>query len=163
MPLYHGSAAEFGAFDPKFRGSVTGNPMARMGVAAARDPEYANYFAQLAGRKSGDPQIYPLLHRTDNPINLTLRGGESPFAIAGTLADAWDAGHDAVMIHNFPSHLGPQRIVFVKNENQLRSPFAVFDPARKWDPDLLAAIAGIGAVPALGLMAVDHDPFAGDQ
>jgi hypothetical protein len=35
--------------------------------------------------------------------------------------------------------------------------------ARKWDPDLLAAIAGIGAVPALGLMAVDHDPFAGDQ
>jgi hypothetical protein len=34
------------------------------------------------------------------------------------------------------------------------------DPARKWDPDLLAAIAGIGATPALGLMAVDHDPFA---
>jgi hypothetical protein len=28
---------------------------------------------------------------------------------------------------------------------------------------LLAAIAGIGAVPALGLMAVDHDPFAEDQ
>jgi hypothetical protein len=45
----------------------------------------------------------------------------------------------------------------------LRSPFAAFDPARKWDPDLLAAVAGIGAVPALGVMAVDHDPFAADQ
>ena len=163
MPLYHGSGAEFRAFDPKLLGSMTGSPMAGTGVAAARDPEYANYFAQLAGQKGGNPQVYQLLHRTENPANLTLRGGESPFAIAGRLLDAWDEGHDAVMIHNFPSGLGPQKIVFVKNENQLRSPFAVFDPARKRDPDLLASIAGIGAMPALGLMAVDHDPFAGDQ
>jgi hypothetical protein len=135
-------------------------PMAETGVAAAVDPEYGNYFAQLAGQRGGTPQVYQLYHRTENPINLTLRGDEHPIAIAGTLLDAWDAGHDAVMIHNFPSRLGPQTIVFVKNENQLRSPFAVFDPARKWDPDLLASIAGIGAVPALGLTPVDHDPFA---
>ena len=37
------------------------------------------------------------------------------------------------------------------------------DPPRKWDPDLLASIAGIGAIPALGLMPVDHDPFAQGQ
>jgi hypothetical protein len=163
MPLYHGSAAEFSAFDPARRGSMTGMPTAKIGVAAAVDPEFANYFAELAGRKGGDPQVYPLLHRTDNPVNLTLRGDEHPYAIAGTVQDAWEAGHDAVMIHNFPTARGPQNFVIVRNENQLRSRFAAFDPARKWDPDLLAAIAGIGAVPALGVMAVDHDPFAGDQ
>jgi hypothetical protein len=38
-----------------------------------------------------------------------------------------------------------------------------YPAARKWDPNLLAAIAGIGAVPALGLMTVDHDPFAENQ
>ena len=84
-------------------------------------------------------------------------------AVAEALAEAWDRGHDAVMIHNFGTPRGPQNFVIVKNENQLRSRFAAFDPLRKWDPDLLAAIAGIGAMPALGVMAVDHDPFAADQ
>jgi hypothetical protein len=163
LPLYHGTATEFPAFDPRFRGSMTGAPIAKTGVSAAVDPEFANYFAQLAGRKGGDQQIYPLLHRADNPVSLTLRGDENPIAIAGRLLDAWDAGHDAVMIENFPTARGPQKFVVVKNENQLRSRFATFDPARKWDPDLLAAIAGIGATPALGVMAVDHDPFAEDQ
>jgi hypothetical protein len=163
MPLYHGAGSSFGAFDPAFRGSMTGVPTAKMGVALAVDPGFANFFAQLAGRKGGDPQIYPLLHRADNPVNLTLSGDEPIHNVAGTLAEAWDRGHDAVLVHNFPSRRGPQQVLFVRNENQLRSPFAAFDPARKWDPDLLAAVAGIGAVPALGVMAVDHDPFAGDQ
>jgi hypothetical protein len=163
IPLYHGSGADFRAFDPAFRGSMTGVPTAKMGVAMAVDPEFANEFAQLAERKGGNPQVYPLLHRTDNPVNLRLRGGESPFAVAEALAEAWDRRHDAVMIHNFGTPRGPQNFVIVRNENQLRSPFAAFDPARKWDPDLLAAIAGLGATPALGVMAVDHDPFSGDQ
>jgi hypothetical protein len=168
MPLYHGSANTFSAFDPARRGAMTGAAPARQGVALAVEPEVANEFAEIAGRATSNPtstpQVYPLLHRADKPAVLTLSGEETNLEVAATLADAWERGHDAVMIRNFTTPGGQtgKNVLFVRNENQLRSPFAVFDPARKWDRDLLAGIAGLGAVPALGLMPVDHDPFALD-
>ena len=167
MPVYHGSNQEFTAFDPALRGATTKAAPARMGVAVAVDPEVANEFAALASRRGGgNAQVYPLLHRTENPGVIHLTGDESNHEVAATLAYAWDRGHDAIMLKNYTTPGGQKgkNIIFVKDESQLRSPTARFDPARKWDSDLLAGFAGLGAVPAgLGAMTlqpVDHDPFA---
>ena len=112
------------------------------------DPEIANSFAFLAAKKQrGNAQVYPLWYRADNPAEINLRGDELMHNIAGTLADAWDRGHDAVRLNNFAipgGHKG--RMLIVKDESQLRSPWAKFDPARKYATDLLAGLAGTGAL-----------------
>lgn len=67
--------------------------------------------------------------------------------IAGKLADAWEHGHDAVRLNNFTIPGGRKgRMLVVKDESQLRSPWAKFDPARKYDTDLLAGLASAGAL-----------------
>lgn len=141
MPLYHGTSAEFRAFDPARRGRMTQAESAREGVWLTTDPQLADLYArESASRVGGYPQVYPLLHRAQRPAKLQLSGHESEGQVAATLAHAWDQGFDAVMVlspNNKP------RLV-VKNEAQLRSPFAAFDPAKKDSRDLLAGVAGFG-------------------
>ena len=153
MPLFHGSDRSFEAFDPKRRGRATGAQPAALGVWVAVGPEIANDFARLAaergsGRKVGQnpqdyppgSQVYPLLHRTSNPVAIALKGDEPDLVVKGMILDAWDAGHDAVMLRNYTSPGGKVgNIIVVRNENQLRSPHAAFDPARRDETDLLAA------------------------
>jgi hypothetical protein len=48
----------------------------------------------------------------------------------------------------------------VRDPNQLRSPRAAFDPAKKLSPNILAGFGAAAAIPAAAtLMPVDHDPF----
>jgi hypothetical protein len=101
----------------------------------------ANEDAAARGSGQNNPQVYPLFHRAERPTSLTLDGSETHGEVVATLRDAFDAGHDAVMIRNYstPGGLTGQNIIIVRDANQHRSPNAVFDPARKFEPDLLAA------------------------
>jgi hypothetical protein len=47
-PVYHGSAADFEAFDRAKGGATTGAAPAREGVWATRDPQDADFYADLA-------------------------------------------------------------------------------------------------------------------
>jgi hypothetical protein len=142
MPLYYGSGEEFSSF-PAVPTTAAG--MESPGVSLALDPRLANEDAAARGSGQTYPQVYPLLHRAERPTSLTLDGSETQGQVVATLRDAFDAGHDAVMIKNYttPGGLGGQNIIIVRDANQLRSPNAVFDPARKFDPHLLAGQTGL--------------------
>src|SRR5690606_16896170 len=93
MPLYHGSASDFRAFDPSQGGRTSGAAPARTAVAVSLDPETANEFASLAGKASpgSSPQVYPLYHRAKRPALIELTGDEKNLEIAGALIDAFEA------------------------------------------------------------------------
>lgn len=84
----------------------------------------------------------------DNPAVLDLTGDESHSAVVATLRDAFDRGHDAVMLRNSNTFGGlkGQKIIVVRDANQLRSPYAI-DPAKRDSANLLAALAGLSAAP----------------
>ena len=167
MPLAHGSANEFTAFDPAQGGATSAAAPARMGVWTEVAPfrGIADEFAQTAAQRSGgNAQIFPLYHRTDKPAVIQLSGDEKNHEIAATLADAWDRGYDAAMLRNYNSPGGKMGdILVVRDPSQLRSPFAAFDPQKKHSSNLLAGIAGsgiAGSAAGYDLIPVDHDPFA---
>jgi len=114
------------------------------GVSTARDPRLANSFAELrVKQRGGEPQVYPLVHRADNPARITLKGDEDRHNVITTVKEAFDSGHDAVTSRNFETPWGPQDIVIVRDANQLRVPWANFDPAKKDSANLLASGAGL--------------------
>jgi len=142
MPLYKGMDQDVTGFDPAYRGTASGSLAAKEGFSVALDPETASEFAmQAKGERPGNGQIYPLRHRAERPVVLRLDGDETDKQIAGVLRDAWDAGHDAVLMRNYttPDGLEGKTILWVKDESQLRSPNANFDPAKRSSRNLLAA------------------------
>jgi hypothetical protein len=145
MPLYHGSGESFSAFRAV---PTTAKGMEAPGVSTALDPEVANEFA-LRGSAKASPQVYPLLHRADNPAVMSLDGSETHGQVVATLRDAFDAGHDAVMLKNYttPGGLKGKKVIIVRDAHQLRSPNAMFDPGKKLSPELLAGVAGVSTVP----------------
>lgn len=160
MPLYHGTASEISAFDLAKGGNTSAAEPARQGVWAARHPDVADEFAQMAAdRGSGNQQVMPLLHRSERPAMVRLNGDESSREVAATLAQAWDDGYTSVLFKNYttPGGKTPQDIVVVKDPSQLRSPFAAFDPAKKSSGDLLAGVAGTGGLLGVGTMAASRD------
>jgi hypothetical protein len=149
MPLYHGSNTEFTGFRSV---PTTQAEQAAPGVSTALNPAVAQEFAESrTTTHGGQPKVYPLLHRAERPAVLDLTGQESHHEVVATLRDAFDRGHDAVMLRNYttPGGIPNQKIVIVRDANQLRSPDAAFDPARRGNSNLLAGIAGASAVPAM--------------
>ncbi len=132
------------------------------GVSLALNPEVANEFAAARGSATINPQVYPLFHRAERPAALTLDGTEAHGRVVETLRSAFDAGHDAVMLRNYSTTGGieGQNIIVVRDANQLRSPNAAFDPAKKFDSNLLAGIAGLSVLPAGAVMLQPVDRFA---
>jgi hypothetical protein len=166
MPLYHGTDLDFDTFKaiPTDQAGFQ-SP----GVSSALDPEMANEFAvsrgnvpanQPPGATSGASQVYKLLHRADRPVMLNLTGDEAHHEVVSTLQDAFDRGHDAVMLRNYTSPGGRTGdIIIVKNANQLRSPNAAFDPAKKDSGFLLGSGATDSAISA-ALQAANADDSA---
>lgn len=150
MPLYHGTAGFKGnSFDPALRGDMTGATSAHTGVWSSMNPKDANlYAAEAAARGRGAPEVIPLVHRAEKPASLRLTGKESEHEVAATIQDTFDRGHDSVMVR-FPEETGRLPHIVVKNENQYRSPNAVFDPAKRDSSSLLAGIAGALAAPTV--------------
>jgi len=148
-PVYHGSAAEFREFDPERLGETTRAPSARLGVWSAAEPDLANRFAMEAARSKGGksrgfPQVYPLFARSENQGVLQVTGRESDLDVAGALMNAFDQGIDSVWVR-YPSSAGGlnKDALVVKNPNQYRSRFAVFDPEKRESSDLLANVTGV--------------------
>lgn len=166
MPLYHGTGAAFDEFKPV---PTDAKGWVSPGASLARSPEIANEFAEMAGQgrigglywsdnARANPQVYKLFHRADNPAALTLTGNETHPQVVATLQDAFDRGHDAVMLRNYTSPGGRVGdIIIVKNANQLRSVNAAFDPAKRESGNLLAGIAGALPVAGLAAGATDRD------
>lgn len=150
MPLYHGTAANFDAFDLSRGGATSRSDVGQVGVSVARNPEVANEFAELAARRThGDPSVLPLLHRAERPARITLDGSETNLEVAATLREAWDRGYDAVLLKNYttPGGRTGEDIIIVKDPSQLRSPQAAFDPAQRSSANLLAADNAKSSVP----------------
>jgi hypothetical protein len=96
----------------------------------------------------------PIWHRAERLFPLDARGLKDA-EIQASLKEAWDQGHDAVMLRNYTSPGGRSGdILVVKDPAQLRSPNAKFDPAKRNSNDLSASIAALlgsgAAVHALG-------------
>jgi len=72
---------------------------------------------------------------------------------------AFEDGLDLVRVE-YPKVPGQinKDVVAVKNENQLRSKFAAFDPAKRDSNDLLASIAALLGMGSLGQLAGAIDP-----
>ena len=159
-PLYHGSDQEFRVFDPTLRGATTRAPSARLATWAALDPQLAHLFAEKAALQThGHPQIYPLLARSDSPATYRLSGREGELDIVAALIQAFDNGHDLVRLA-YPKVPGQinKDVVAVKNENQYRSKFAAFDPAKRESNDLLASLAALLGIGSLGQATGTSDP-----
>lgn len=150
---YHGASRDFSAFDRSKRGATAGAAPAREGEFSAFDPEIAAEFSHLAAKGSGgNAQIYPLRHRSEKQGRIHLTGDELNHEIASTLNLAWDNGFDSVVLKNYTSPGGRKGdILVVKNPNQLRSPYAAFDPRKRDSANLLAGIGAVGAIPAAAL------------
>jgi hypothetical protein len=108
---------------------------------------------------AGNPQLW---HRTERPAVVDAQGLQDS-EIQARLKDAWDRGHDAVMVKNYtrPGGQKPEPVIVVRDPNQIRSPSAAFDPELKTSRNLLAGLAGLVMMPvgAQLLAPVDHDPF----
>jgi hypothetical protein len=144
IDLYHGTGNTFDKF--KAVPTNSGN-LASPGVSSALDPAIANEFAmsRSLGNAQANPQVHKLWHRTDHPATLNLTGREKHHEVVATLRDAFDNGNDAVLLRNYTSPGGKSGdIIIVRDANQLRSPNAAFDPARRNSRDLLAGVAGGG-------------------
>jgi hypothetical protein len=104
--------------------------------------------------RSGEPQATELWYRADRPAVIDLMGSESHAQVVETLRDAFERGHDAAILnYTTPGNEAGQKIVYVRDANQLRSPQAAFDRSKKLSPDLLAGLAaGAVAVPAADFM-----------
>jgi hypothetical protein len=167
MPLYHATAApDFRQFDPAMFGSTTGVRTGLKGIWSFLDPEMASRFAEIAARRTGgDPRIIPLVFRSDKPAQIMLKRDPDLLNIDATIDWAWENKFDSIMFKNYSGPGGKRgSILVVKDPNQLRSPFALFDPARRKSADLLAGIAAIGASPLIfgsGTSAVNDDRLEG--
>lgn len=157
LTVYHGTNKEIRPgfrLDPPER--TTNAASAEAGIWASESPavahEYAAHAAQAGAPTGGlGPSVLPLRARAEKAGVLRLQPGMKEREILGALRDAWDAGYDAIRVTNYtmPGSLpAPDNWVF-KNPNQLRSPFAAFDPAKRDSSDLLAgfAVPGPASVP----------------
>jgi len=141
-PIFHGTDETFSQFQSEPTTGV--GPATAPGVWSAFDPRLANQFAELRARqRGGAAQVYPLYYRADNPGSINLAENPTRLAVIEALRNAFDQGYDAVRLRNYITEWGPQEILTVRDANQLRSPFAAFDPAKKDSAKLLASGAGL--------------------
>ncbi len=106
--------------------------------------------------------MLPLVHRSEKSTEYRTKGHETEAEVTATILRLWDKGYYGVRVH-VPDKAKPGMFktwLVVRDANQLRSRFAVFDPARKDSADLLAGL-GPMAVPAAGaglLLGVAPEP-----
>jgi hypothetical protein len=153
IPVFHGTNREINpgfSLNPPHR--ATSGMSAREGIWALESPAAAGEHADLAAmtHEAAGQSLVPLLARADRPAQIRLLPGDDDRILTGAIRDAWDAGHDAVRVLDYPSiYSGKNEVAWVfRNPNQLRSPFARFDPAQRDSSDLMAGMAVPG--PTIG-------------
>lgn len=131
------------------------------------NPEVASLFArlrasnQIAGEEVA-PNVLPLFGRYVKKDDIDLNRVKYHEAVT-SIAEAFDKhGFDAARILNYHANLAGQPITgqtawVFKDPNQLRSVHAVFDPAKRESPSLMAGVAAPGPAPVPGFR-VEEEP-----
>lgn len=156
MPLYHGTATDFQAFDPARAGANTRSRAAAQASAwAALDPRVADHYALDAAGASptASPQTLALFHRADRPTGLRLDPDDLDHEVAATLRYAFDDGYDAVMLRNYravvPEGQDSTNVLAIQRPEQVRSRFARFDPRLSHLRNLSAGVGAAGLLTGL--------------
>lgn len=152
---YHGTAADFPAFDIEKAGRSAGTPAERA-VFLSSSPGEASMFADVAAAGAGQdgaPHVMPLLTAVRNPMEVAMRG-YNPERVAELIAEAKAKGHDALLLRGL-NELGGQggegAQLAVFDPNLIRSRFAAFDPAASDTAELLGvSTPGLAAALAAG-------------
>ena len=140
-------------------GNSTRSPVARLGISVAHDAETAQWFAYRAGRDGAN--ILPLLYRAKKLGEIDLPPNVGVREVAATVAEAWDAGFDAIIFSDYITADGKSKtFVLVRHPSQLRSPHAAFDPDKKDSANILAANGVPAVMPALGALLLDEPRHA---
>jgi hypothetical protein len=162
LPLYHGTGAPgFPAFSFLAPTShLIRDGIRAPGIWAIENPEVAGQIAmmrasnQIAGEES--PNVLPLFVRYSKKGDVDLNERTYVDAMASIDRAFKKNGFDAARILNYHANLpgnppitGQTAWVF-RDPNQLRSRFALFDPARRDSPNLMAGVAAPGPAPAPG-------------
>lgn len=162
--LYHWTdAPDFPAFAyGSSRARSLGLPQA--GFGAAEDPKYLEDMARLVGRPDGTgSRVIPLVPRYSNHASVTLQPGFTHQDIALNIPKLWGDGYDAIRFTNYNTFAdGTATPTWVfRHPNQLRSPFARFDPAKHDSSDLMAgyAVPAPAAVPGFNVQAPQPPGF----
>jgi hypothetical protein len=161
IPVFHGTNREINpgfSLEPPHR--ATSGMSAREGVWTVASPEVAGQHADWAAgflpgtAEAAGQNILPLLGRSTRPVTIRLQPGDDDRILTGAIRDAWDQGYDAVRVLNYPNlSTGASEVAWVfKNPNQLRSPFAKFDPTQRDSSDLMASrfVPGFNVAPPPG-------------
>lgn len=153
---YHGTAApDINAFDRARGGSNIGQGSpGELGIFLSADPEVASGFAQsatpfLPGRA---PNVMPVRFRLPEErrkiASFDLKGAWDQDSVYATIKQAWDDGYEAVLMRNYkdPRTEKLATNIVVRDPSRLRSPFAQFDPRRKFDNNLMAGLGASGGI-----------------
>ena len=146
---------------PDFPAFAYGEPRAKSlglsqpGFWAAEDPRYLDHMARLVGRENSQGgRVIPLFARFSKPAKIDDVAGLTHQDVYFNIRNAWGDGYDAVRFSNYNTLANglPTPTWVFRDPNQLRSPFARFDPTRRDSADLLAGVAVPGGpAPVLGV------------
>lgn len=154
LPLYSG-VPTWGELSPKaFRDPITRGKDEK-GIFLTDRPEIAEYYHGGSG-KGEQGVVVPAFARMQNPLEVNWTDVAPYPSFDGAIMerlinDAQKAQHDALIVRGLNDLGGPQDQFVIFNPNQLRNPWAKFDPKNIDANDLSAAIAaafGIGGTAA---------------
>lgn len=166
MPLYHGTGADFKAFDPRMAGKndrglwgkgqyLTTSPVTASSYAL-RESEGANIIPAYAAVKN------PMMVTTGNDFITRMPDGTDTRTLIGNNLDgskikeiAEAAGHDGVFQVKRDGKIGD---IVTFNPENIRSRFAAFDPFRR-----NAAVAAAMGVVAPDLLAQDKPEISNEE
>jgi hypothetical protein len=156
LTVYHGSNADFEAFDPAFKGSQTANPTSFWGHFFSKNTDEASRYTNDFGKKMGG-SVYPSNVSIKNPyvmpygefdglattnVKLNAQGGtpkenyyKTLDILKGKLDDIKAAGHDGIIIN--PGSKYEEIVAF--DPTQIKSIFnrGTYDLA---DPNILKSL-----------------------
>lgn len=143
LVVYHGTAKEFDAFDPRARGDNYDNEVSRSGFFFTDEWDKAHSVASTyADELDTQPRVIDAYLSMQNPLEIDASNvpgyGDGPNQIADMLYDAEKAGHDGAIIRGWEDgmEMATQYVVF--RPEQIKSATAnngEFDPE---DPSILA-------------------------
>jgi hypothetical protein len=130
-----------------------------LGTWVSADPDVASYFAGTP--EYGSPTVYRLKMKMKNPkIYDTYEDFEDDFDVSSAdfVKRLKEQGHDGIMIENSTTdvtywdgnYVGPRADYVVFDGNQLRVPWAKFDPSKADSKRILAGGAGVSTVGLTG-------------
>lgn len=167
---YHGTPHPgFSSFDPALSGSTSNFALnGRPAIWLTDNQNVASHFASTMTRRNPDAGmggIYPLVARPgDRPIRVNYEGyNPSPNEWYANIENIFDQAArtrggppSSIIFQNVPFNYsrtgegqGMANHMLVMQPNQLRSPWAAFDPSQASSGNILAGLTGAGfAVPA---------------